>query len=357
MGTLHVKFHFAVPGLWVDHALLGRRYRATFEGRRIFLQLPAREGDFGIGDSTQYYPLIAGGIQSPDGQWNTVKLTMVRIGIEIPVDFSIPPVPIEPDLFRKITDLLGVAAEISKSFLKSYLDLVSVKAGQHWLGTQAQTPELTWITQVHDEHGNDTHIGFGGTGATILVHHKDSAITESIQADLLRSVERGTQIPIAESFLRDAKFLALEGKDAAQTMICAAIACELKVKGALVDLASPGQVELVNLMIGKSREFSLAVSALFDKGCKAVAGKSMRESDKALFVAAAKLFEARNAIAHRGESPSMGEVRGHVAIAVRVFEWMDRLASDLREPARTARSHHRLKIRNSSTLRQQARRP
>ena len=352
MGILIAHFHFDVSGLWVDQALLGQRYDLEFEGHRAFIQVPGHERDFELDryTGTEHIYLIAGGTQSTPGRWSTAKIVMLRVGIQIPIDFTIPSGSIDNAILGKAIEVVKEPANVARRIAKSYLDLASIEGGQHWLGTKAHSPEITWLTHVYDEDGVRVNISVGDPMGIKIFSGAHAALTAPLQKRLLQLTAEGVQPPLAESFLRDAMYLRLEGSDAAQTLLYAAIACELKVKSTLIDLAGPDQRALVDLMIGKSREFTQAVAALFDKGCMAVGGSSMREDNRKLFKALTELFQDRNVIAHRGQSPDMARVRTHVSTAQSAFEWLDGLG--LKKPELSRRT--RLRIRNSSSLTKQS---
>jgi hypothetical protein len=249
---------------------------------------------------------------------------MVLVGVFFASDVTVPADSRDPSILAEISTLARREVETARSLLKTYLDLASATAGQHWLGTQADVPHLTWITQIYDEQGLRVN---AGVGATTTIQHmpQSAALLEQSHLDLLARAGRREQPAIAESFLRDAAYLGMVGKDPAHTLLDAAIACEIKIKAMLLDLATPEQRPLVELAVGKNQQFTQAAFALFDIGTKAVVGRSLRDENKPLYTGVQSLFEARNKIAHRGESPSMDEVRKHVETAKGVFAWIDSL--------------------------------
>ncbi|MBC3843400.1 hypothetical protein GXW82_33790 [Streptacidiphilus sp. 4-A2] len=252
------------------------------------------------------------------------------MGIIVTIDFSVPPGTQDSPTLGRVYEAVKPAAATARALVKRYLDLASIVSSQHWLTTQSQTPQIMWMTFVYDEDGNRVNISFGDPdGRVLMILPNEKAIDSGRQDELIRLVQADAEMPIADSFLRDAKYLGMQGRDPAQTLIFAAIACELKIKAALVDLADSRQRDLVDLMIGKSREFALAVSALYDKGIRAVAGKSMKDDERELYKLVVKLFEDRNVIAHRGESPPMDVVRNHVQTAELAFAWINQLASSI----------------------------
>ncbi|MET9079951.1 hypothetical protein ABZX95_49705 [Streptomyces sp. NPDC004232] len=335
MPVFEVHFHFPVQDLWVDGALLGTRQELTFDGRRAFVQLPAHVNDFGLDQQLAWtYRAITGGTPAPEAvdagepapqRWTSALVSMVRVGVYFPVDVTVPAGSDDPSILTRISELARKEAETARALLKTYLDLASATAGQYWLGTQADVPQITWITRIYDEEGVWVRAGFN---EPLVIRSRPAwtVLTEQTHLNLLARTAGKEQPAIAEAFLRDAAYLGMMGKDSAHTLLDAAIACEIKIKAMLLDLASPEQRSLVELAVGKNQQFSQAALALFDAGTMAVVGRSLKADDRELFKAVQALFEARNRIAHRGESPSMEEVRKHVATARSVFAWLDSLA-------------------------------
>lgn len=103
----------------------------------------------------------------------------------------------------------------------------------------------------------------------------------------------------------------------------AAIACEVAVKQSLRDAARPEQQELVELVLSSPRDVSLAAATLFDKGCKAVVTRSLKEENASLYKRVDKLFQDRNKIAYRGGEGLTDDVLAeHVATAREALEWL-----------------------------------
>lgn len=69
----------------------------------------------------------------------------------------------------------------------------------------------------------------------------------------------------------------------------------------------------------------MAAASLFDKGLKAVCGKSLREEDRNLYKAIDLLFQDRNKIAHRGGAGLSPDdtLKEHIRSAKSVFKWLD----------------------------------
>ncbi len=133
-------------------------------------------------------------------------------------------------------------------------------------------------------------------------------------------------LPVAETSLADARLLAESvSPDLPRALLTAAIAAEAKIKATLVTKANPLAADLVQLLLENPRDFSMAASALFDKALQAVAGRSLKNDDPALYRRIGRLFEVRNALAHRGKRPTAEEAKDGVSAVVEVFTWLDAL--------------------------------
>ena len=97
------------------------------------------------------------------------------------------------------------------------------------------------------------------------------------------------------------------------------------MKTALRGKAAVGQRPLVDLIIDNPRDVTIAAVNHFDRLCKSITGRSLKEDKEnhGLWKALAALFEARNAVAHRGFEPTPEEAQRHVQTAVDAFGWLD----------------------------------
>jgi len=110
--------------------------------------------------------------------------------------------------------------------------------------------------------------------------------------------------------------------------LLAAIACETKIESVLRERVSPEKTALVELLIAKPRDFSVAASALFSDVLAAALGRFLKKDKKVLHKKIERLFEIRNRIAHRGERPQQDEAYSVVVGARELFEWLDKTAGE-----------------------------
>lgn len=117
----------------------------------------------------------------------------------------------------------------------------------------------------------------------------------------------------ATRLLSDAFYYATSADSANPRMgiILAAIAVEVRIKAFLTERASEEQRDLVELVIDNPRDVTLAAVSLYDKGLKAVVGRSLREEDRPAYNALTALFVERNRLVHKGDLTA--DISRHVA--------------------------------------------
>ena len=115
------------------------------------------------------------------------------------------------------------------------------------------------------------------------------------------------------------------GHDPLRALLLSAIACEVKVKTRLAQLAGPETAALVEIITSNPREVAQSVSQLLHKPYRAVTGRSLRDDDAPLHDEVELLFKRRNDAAHRGKLPPSDEAFNPVATASRLFDWLNAL--------------------------------
>ena len=119
-------------------------------------------------------------------------------------------------------------------------------------------------------------------------------------------VESNASPELGDVLLADARFVAdtAEPPDPSRALLIVAVACEVKIKSFLRASANRDQAPLLELLLSHPRDWSLAAAALFDKPLKIVAGRSLKDEPGDLWKRIDKLFQRRNALAHRGKRPT-----------------------------------------------------
>ena len=151
-----------------------------------------------------------------------------------------------------------------------------------------------------------------------------------LSTESLESLSSGLDIPIplSAALLADARFFewthAPEGKTVAVRL--AAIASEVHVKQVIRSTAGE-RAQLVEMLLSKPRDFSVAARVLFSQVMEAVNGRSLKAENPTL-EKAQSASEVRNRIAHRGEIPDLASARAAVATAVEVAKWLEGVVRD-----------------------------
>lgn len=184
-----------------------------------------------------------------------------------------------------------------------------------------------WLSVLRDADGERIPVGYADPLTPYFDIEPEDGMTAAGLAQVLEHVSNEDEPPLAESLLADALFYSWRSAHPNPHMglILAAIATEIKIKQILTDAATPDQRELVQLVIANPRDVTMAVSALFDKALEAVTGASLRREDHSLFKAVTRLFEHRNALAHRGAMGIEVPIKEDLRTAQDVFTWLDGL--------------------------------
>jgi hypothetical protein len=359
-------YHFEVSDLWVRSELLGARRTATVAGHSVALILPADRADFGVGSHAVNEPVLGGYTMASDsGEALATEVLMIRVEVEVDSDLKAPPDPASVPVSdadskaaevavsdkssassQPITDptvnivteglrILHDSVSIAREFAQKYIALVRAEAGQYWLGPSEFQLRTTWLSQLIDSDGRVIPVGYND-GFIAVIHPVASALTEETHIELLRRAAEGSKPGLADQFLSDAEYAARTplNPNLRQAVLLAAIACEIKIKDAIATLASVEQQSLVGLLLENPRDWTMAASSLFDKGMKAVCGKSLRDEDRLLYKEIDVLFQDRNKIAHRGGSSVSSDdiLRKHIISARSAFEWLEEIQSESRQP-------------------------
>jgi hypothetical protein len=254
---------------------------------------------------------------------------MLRVEIQVDQELPAESSDAERQLNQRITkglDTLRLMAGVARDFVMNYISLVRSKEGQYWLGPSTLTPRVRWLSQLLDHDGSQIPVGYNDP-FVVSYRSVDTALSKENHSQLLDQAAQGVHPGLAEIFLSDAKLAASqpENPDLRQAVLLAAIACEVKVKEALMAVASPAQESLVNLLLENPRDWSMAAASLFDKAMDAICGRSLRTENRVLHKDISLLYENRNRIAHRGGTGLSTDdvLRGHITSADQAFDWLN----------------------------------
>jgi hypothetical protein len=333
--ALRAIFHFSVNRLWINADLRGTK-QAIRIGEDVVcsIQFPEKPDDFGLNESPAAGAAIKGYVGSagsdPRESPIAVQVHMVRVVVEGPGDISAADF-VHPGSLEFVSattaafSAVGEFHDAAVSVLGAFLTWVRTTRRQFWLGLSGEPSPLVWRTELRDGDGNRLPVGYPGIVTKGMAGAKEVSLSSEETSEIIDHIERGDAPALHKVFLSDAQYIAKESpwRNLRQAVLMAAIACEVAVKQFLRAAASPEQQELVELVLSNPRDVSLAAATLFDKGCKAVVSRSLKEENASLYKRVDKLFQDRNKIAHRGGEGLADDVLAeHVATAREVLEWL-----------------------------------
>jgi hypothetical protein len=157
---------------------------------------------------------------------------------------------------------------------------------------------------------------------------EEAPLDVSELSDILGRVEEAALPPDPEVFLRDAQYFAwhAETKHPTRAVLLAAIACELKIKTTMREKVETSRLPLVDAVIRSQRP----IVGLLDGPLLGALGVSLKTEDKDLDEKIDRLFQLRNAVAHRGEPAASDDANVAIGAAQVLFRWLDGLAPDPR---------------------------
>jgi hypothetical protein len=234
----------------------------------------------------------------------------------------------EPEQVKRATSAFRSAYELAVRRLGLFVAWVRTDLGQSWLGLSSEQPEKAYSSVLLEaETGTRLPIGFPEHLVAVIFDWEDALKLERALT-LWNLVGQAQQPPLPETLMCDAEALVFVAgtkvADPVRAILMAAIACEVKAKAVLSERIDPARADLLEFILESPREVTVtAATTLFDKLIKRVQGRSLREEDKPLFREICELFEARNAVAHRAELPTVEESQRLVRAARRAFQWLD----------------------------------
>lgn len=330
-------FFFRIPGLglWLDGTARGSSVQAHFRGRDVKLDFPERNGDFGLKHAPPEEQRALGGSATTSTR-SAVSALVVRataycdapFGSADFADQTKAPVQEGIQIFAELLHIAG-------SFVADFVGRVRTSLGHYWMGTSTDPPELIWDTQLIDTETNERIPLSAGGSLTGHVRSVETSITSAMAQAVADAVARGTDKPLAEELIADARYLAFIRKppDLRIAVLFAAIACEAKIKQVLGEIACSEARSVLDIILGNPRDVTVAVVTHLDKTALAVAGRSLRNENQELWRRAEKLFSLRNALAHgKRAQPSEPDMHEAVKTAVAVFEWIGTLSAGVPTP-------------------------
>ena len=183
---------------------------------------------------------------------------------------------------------------------------------------------MTHIVEV--ETGVRVRTGFSDP---ITLRSSDRGLSAREHRSIVAAIVAHRDPTLADLLLADAEhLLAAEVPQCREAVLLAAIACEVGIRSALRSACPAEAAPLLEFALANPRDVSVQAAALFDKASAAAIGRSLRVENRSTYVSVTRLFEARNGVAHRGESPAVHDPRAHVSAARDALDWAASLTDD-----------------------------
>jgi hypothetical protein len=339
MSIATAVLYFDVEGLEVHSDLLGTRHSSLVDGHTCTLIFPRDQNDFDNPSGSNHVQLFDGWTEV-DGQRVRYRVRWVKVEVEIPCDLTAADFPAGASVGERdwqVFDILKAATRIASDFVGRVMRQVNVTYKQYWLGPTVKQFEHGWRgAYLVDRNGERIPLNLAVSLGRVAMHPNAQAPTGVEFEALVHGVGDGGDavMPLAETLLVDALRASEDlHPDLRVATLLAAVACEVKIKQAMRRLATPEQEALVSALLENPHDWSMAANELFNKGIKAVCGRSMRDEDRPLWNAVKLLFTERNKIAHKGgEGLNEDILKDHCKVANRAFVWVDGVIADASQP-------------------------
>jgi hypothetical protein len=354
MAQLRATFLARLRRLIVARELLGTSHEIPdWDGHRVVLTVPnverqaedpdaAAPVDPTIFPDHEEPPLVEGGAQILTSVHRVPHIDFAEIDalrVRVYWQDEISAASFERDDFQW-DDLPGwsesfetpfhAAEQVARETTARFTSWLRVRAGQPWLALSGEPARLVGTAYLSDmDAGQRLPITHGlDRGPVFSLYKPEQVLQPNRFSELLELASSGHPVPLPEELLADARFylIAGEANDAPRALLSAAIATELKVKETLRGTVRHGNAALLDVLLASPRDYSVAAFSLFDDVMEVVAGVSLRKADRDLFKRVQRLFEKRNALAHRGELPDEEEAKVCVGAAGQAFRWLDTIS-------------------------------
>jgi hypothetical protein len=350
MIALRARFHFRVRGILIRRDLMGGRQSTLVDGRQVDIVFPTHEVDFDEDAAAEDALLGRPDLFPPDNppckpcascetsatagpSEAFARVRVIRIDVfltagigaaDFAADNDASATKAMDDGIAALYDAYGTAQRAAREFL----EWERTAGGQYWLGLGGETPPGLGHSELVDLDAGQMLPVSIGLQVPVFRMVAPSQIADRNRLEAVgKSIAQGKSPGLPEMLLADARYYAnaAQPADPPRALLIAAVACEVKVKNTLRAVVSAAGANLLELIINRPRDYSLAAHALFNEAAKAVTGKSLKDADQELFKKVGLLFERRNQVAHRGQGPDIEEVRDLIGAARRGFDWLDSL--------------------------------
>ncbi len=219
---------------------------------------------------------------------------VVIVGLPMVLDLGCAPQPRE-DQAAELTperaeELLVGQMQRAQSIYKLFLDWVRSVAGPGWGDDAYLLADEPVRARLLDDEGWPLS---RGSAATERFRSRPARLTAASALGLMDSAVSGAAPPLASLLLAEAldNGFGRQAPDFRVAVLLGAIACEVGIKQALQQAATPEQQDLLQLVIDKPRDVSLSAVSLYDSPSRIL----LRRSPPRLRTEAGSLIEASQA--------------------------------------------------------------
>lgn len=226
------------------------------------------------------------------------------------------------------------SAEVASRLADRYVEAARRQLRQVWIAPALAGAVLSGSIRVRETGGIFRPVALG-FGPIRLTSSGSVPVSAETRDRLRRWVESDSEIGAADQVLADVRYISVQrSPDWRQLALFAAIACEMKIKEVLTDSATRTQSGLLELLLNRPRDWSMAAAALYDHALDAVCGRSLKRDDRDLYKKVNSLFEDRNKVAHRGQPVDSSLVSAHALTAERAFGYLEEVRRFVQDPTR-----------------------
>ncbi len=302
---------------------LGQAIEFERDGWHVRVDLPKERTDWFLDKDKTNYP--SGPFASASTASEVVPIIAVRVSVSREAPFGANDMDsqsAQDGLTAYDTDALAFA----ESVVSDLVGWARIQKGQAWLGMSHARPVPVGPRFTFDEDADEQIVY--GTGQVVFEDRepKIAISTDDFKRFAPLLGDGRPDMPLGDVLIADGRhLLTLEKPNPSQAVLLAAIGSEVKVKAALRAKADAAQRPFVELILSKPREVTVQAISLFDQVMTLVNGRSLKSDNNALFVSLGRLFELRNAVAHKGELVTAAQAGPAVSAAVDAASWLDGL--------------------------------
>ncbi|MFG1620203.1 hypothetical protein ACGFI3_46280 [Nonomuraea wenchangensis] len=317
--------------LWVEQSLVGSGSSVEFRGCTCTVSLPERPVNMGDHE----FGVLGGYVDDRDGQRIKTAYKYLPVYVEIPSDLTadqFPATELPTELRDRTEELYRTGAQIASELATQYVRWLRVLSGQSSIGpSNIKLSDARAV--LFDKTGERIPLGFiSMPGARGRLGEAMRAATPANHDTALLAAAEGNEPPLAEALLADAEYLTTDAvhPDVRLGVLLAAIACEVKVKEAITEVAQPSQIGLIDVIVKHHQQVHVPAVVRFHLLMDAICQRSLQRENSALYTRVEKLFAARNKIAHIGHKTlEPGEdLQAHVKTAQDAFAWLNSIITE-----------------------------